>query len=101
MLVSDVDMRSSAKRPILEVEADSAPSWMPAMVAMINANLDTKLTGLERRMDQVMGIHQVRLDKHDAELGSQRQLLEKLRSEIRLLKHEGLSHTKQARRRLL
>ena len=53
--VIDVDMRSSAKRPILEVEADSAPSWMPAMVAMINANLDTKLSGLERRMDQGYG----------------------------------------------
>ena len=96
MCVSDVDMRSSAKQPIWEVEADSAPSWMPAMIAMINANLDTKLTGLERRMDQVVGIHQVRLDKHDAELDSQRQLLEELRSEIRLLRHSGFSNTKPA-----
>ena len=46
-------------------------------------------------MDQVMGVHQVRLDKHDAELESQRQLLEELSSEIRLLRHEGLSHAKQ------
>ena len=67
---------------------------MPAIVAMINANLDAKLNGLERRMDQVMGIHQVRLDKHDAELGSHRQLLEELRSEIRLLRHSGVDHTK-------
>ena len=96
MSVLDVDIRSSAKRPILEVEADSAPSWMPAMVAMINANLDTKLTGLERTMDQVMCIHQVRLDKHDAELESQRQLLEELRLEIRLLRHSGFDPTKQA-----
>ena len=47
-------------------------------------------------MDQVMGVHQVRLDKHDAELESQRQLLEDLRSEIRLFRHEGLRHAKQA-----
>ena len=40
MSVPDVDMRGSAKRPILEVEADSAPSWMPAIVAMINANIE-------------------------------------------------------------
>ena len=33
-------------------------------------------------MDQMIGIHQGRLDKHDAELASQRQLLEDLRSEI-------------------
>ena len=41
--VFDVDMRSSAKRPILEVEADSAPSWMPAMVAMINALINAMI----------------------------------------------------------
>ena len=97
----DEDMRSSAKRPILEVEADSAPSWMPAMIAMINANLDTKLTGLERRMDQVVGIHQVRLDKHDAELDSQRQLLEELRSEIRLLRHFRLQQHQAGQRHFL
>ena len=53
-------------------------SWMP--------KLDTKFSGLERRMDQMIGLHQIRFDKHDAELASQRQLLEDLRAEITLLR---------------
>ena len=30
MSVVDVDMRGSAKRPILDVDSDSCPPWMPA-----------------------------------------------------------------------
>ena len=48
--------------------------------------LEKKFDGLERRMDQVLGVHQTRLDKHDAELASQRQLLEDLKTEITLLR---------------
>ena len=55
-------------------------------VNKMDAKLDTKFGGLERRMDQLIGFHQVRLDKHDVELASQRQLLEDLRTEITLLR---------------
>ena len=95
MSVPDVDMRGSAKRQILEVESDTSPSWMLALVAMINTNLVTTLNGFERKIDQVLGIHQVRLDKHDAKLGSQRQLLEDLESEIGLLRQSGVDLGKQ------
>ena len=95
MSVPDVDMRGSAKRPILEVESDTAPSWMLALAAMINTNLVTTLNGFERKIEQVLGIPQVRLDKHDAELGSQRQLLEDLKSEIGLLRQSGVDLGKQ------
>ena len=37
-------------------------------------------------MDQVLGRHQTRLDKHDAELDSQRQSLEDLKMEVSLLR---------------
>ena len=37
-------------------------------------------------MDQIIVFHQIRLEKHDVELASQRQLLEDLRTEIPLLK---------------
>ena len=56
------------------------------MDTKLDAKLDAKFDGLERRMDQMIGRHQMRLDKHDAELASQRHLLEDLRTEITLLR---------------
>ena len=52
----------------------------------LDDKLYSKFGGLERRMDQMIGFHQIRLDKHDVELASQRQLLEDLRTEIILLR---------------
>ena len=36
--------------------------------------MDERLDANERRIEQVLGLHQTRLDKHDAELSSQRRL---------------------------
>ena len=48
--------------------------------------LDSKHDGFERKIDQVLKLHQTRLDTHDAELDSQRQLLEDLKTEVSLLR---------------
>ena len=56
------------------------------MDTKLDAKLDTKFEGLERRMDPMMGIHEGRLDKHDAESASQTQLLEDLRIEVSSLR---------------
>ena len=56
------------------------------MDAELDAKLDAKFDGSERRMDQMTGLHQFLLDKLDAELASQRQLLEDLRTDITLLR---------------
>ena len=71
--------------------------WLSTLLDRLNKNLDAKLDvtldkkfdGLERRMDQVIGVHQTRLDKHDAELASQRQFLEHLKTEVSLLQVLG------------
>ena len=84
--VADVEMRSSSKRPLLDVDSDTVPAWMPAFSEMLGRKLDTKLDGFERKIDQVLGLHQTRLDKHDAERNSQRQLLEDLKTEVSLLR---------------
>ena len=57
--------------------------------------MDQRLDANERRIEQVLGLHQTRLDKHDAELSSQRQLLEDLRSEIGLLRRTGVEQSRQ------
>ena len=75
---TDVDMRASSKRGIVNVESE--PSWVASF---------------ERRIEQVLGLHQTRLGKHDAELSSQRQLLEVLRSEIGLLRKVSVEQSKQ------
>ena len=75
-LAADVDMRVSSKRGIVEVESE--PSWVASFIE----RMDQKLDANERRIEHVLGLHQTRLDKHDAELSSQRRLLEDLRSEI-------------------
>ena len=59
------------------------------MDTKLDAKLDTKFGGLERRMDQMIGLRQIRLDKHDAGLASQRQLLVDLRTEITLLRGDS------------
>ena len=74
------------KRPILDVDADSVPAWLPAFSAMLDSTLVTKLDGFERKIDQVLGLHQTRFDKHEAELDSQRQLLEDLKTAVSLLR---------------
>ena len=89
---TDVDMRASSKRGFLDVESDL--EWLSTLLDRLNkspdanldATLDKKFDGLEGRMDQVLGVHQIRLDKHDAGLASQRQLLEDLKKEIILLR---------------
>ena len=86
MSVADVEMRSSAKRPTLDVDSDTDPAWMPAFSAMLDSKLDTKVDGFERTIGQVFGLHQTLLDIHDAELDSQRQLLEDLKTEVSLLR---------------
>ena len=65
---------------------NSTKEIVSKMDSKLDAKLDTKFGGLERRMDHMIGFHQLRLDKHDVELASQRQLLEDLRTEITLLR---------------
>ena len=49
----------------------------------------------ERRIEQVLGQHQVRLDKHDVELSAQRRLLEDLQSEIGDFRRSGAEQSRQ------
>ena len=101
---ADVDMRVSSKRGIVEVESE--PSW----VAFFNERMDQRLDGNERRIEhrmderldanerrieQVLGLHHTRLDKHDAELSSQRRLLEDFRSEIGQFRRNGVEQSRQ------
>ena len=67
---ADVDMRVSSKRGVVDVE--SAPSRVSAFIERMDQRLDTN----ERRIEQVLGLHQVRLDKHDEELSALRRLVE-------------------------
>ena len=75
-----VDMRVSSKRGIVEVESE--PSWVASFIERVDQRLDANERRIEHRMDerldanarrieQVLGLHQTRLDKHDAELSSQ------------------------------
>ena len=89
ILAADVDMRASSRRGIVEVESE--PSWVASFIDRMDQRLDAN----ERRIEQVLGLHQTRLDKHDAELSSQRQLLEDLRSEIGLLRRTGVEQSRQ------
>ena len=73
---ADVDMRVSSKRGFVDVE--SAPSWVSAFIERMDQRLDTN----ERRIEQVLGLHQVRLDKHDEELSALRRLVEDQGSKI-------------------
>ena len=59
--------------------------------AKSDVTLDKKFDGVERRMEQVLGVHQTSLDKHDAELASQRQFLEYLKTEVSVLGFRGLT----------
>ena len=59
--------------------------WMPVFLG----RMDTKFGRFERKIDQVLGLHQTRLDKHVTELASQRQLLEDLLTEVSLLRESG------------
>ena len=95
---TDVDIRASSKRGFLGVESvlellsslierlNETMETVNKMDTKLDAKLDTKFGGLERRMDQMIRLHQIGLDKHDAELASQRQLLQDLRTEITLLR---------------
>ena len=96
---ADVDMRVSSKRGIVEVESE--PSWVASFIERMDQRLDAnerriehrmdeRLDANERRIEQVLGLHQTRLDKHDAELSSQRRLLEDLRSEIGQFRRSGV-----------
>ena len=59
--------------------------WVPVFSRTLGRKLcTTKLHGFERKVDRVLGLHQTRLDKHDAELDSQRRLLEDLKTEVSL-----------------
>ena len=82
---ADVDMRVSSNRGIVEVESE--PSWVASFMERMDAN--------ERRIEQVLGLHQTRLDKHDAELSAQRRLLEDLRSEIGEFRRIGVEQSRQ------
>ena len=73
-------------RPIRDVNSDTVLAWMPTLAAMLDSKLDAELDGFEWKLDQALGLHQTRLDKHDAEPDSQRQLLEDLKTEIFLLR---------------
>ena len=101
---ADVDKRVSAKRGIVEVEPE--PSWLESFFdrvdqrlhangRRIESQMNERLGTNERRIEQVLGLHQARLDKHDAELGSQRQLLEDLSTEINFLRKSGVDSVKQ------
>ena len=87
---ADVDMRVSSKRGFVDVE--SAPSWVSAFIERMDQRLDTN----ERGIEQVLGLHQVRLDKHDVELSAQRRLLEDLRSEIGDFRRSGAEPSRQS-----
>ena len=99
-----VDMRVSSKRGIVEVESE--PSWVAFFIERMDQRLDAnerriehrmdeRLDANERRIEQVLGFHQTRLDKHDAELSSQRRLLEDLRSEIGHFRRNGVEQSRQ------
>ena len=85
---ADVDTHVSSKRGVVEVESE--PSWVAFFIERMDQHLDAnerriehrmdeRLDANERRIDQVLGLHQTRLNKHDAELSSQRRMLEDLR----------------------
>ena len=82
-------MRVSSKRGIVEVESE--PSWVASFIERMDQRLDAN----ERRIEQVLGLHQTRLDKHDAELSSQRRLLEDRRSEIGQFRRSGVEQGRQ------
>ena len=101
---ADVDMRVSSKRGIVEVESE--PSWVASFMERMDQRLDSnerriehrmdeRLDTNERRIEQVLGLHQTRLDKHDAELSAQRRLLEDLRSEIGQFRRSGVEQSRQ------
>ena len=69
---ADVDMRVSSKRGIVEVESE--PSWVASFIEDANERriehrMDERLDANERRTEQVLGLHQTRLDKHDTVAG--------------------------------
>ena len=68
---------------------------MDANERRIEHRMDERLDANERRIEQVLGLHQTRLDKHDAELSSQRRLLEDLRSEIGQFRRNGVEQSRQ------
>ena len=76
-----------------QVNGESESKVVPTVVlkpshrwSMFQPRETAKLDGFERKMDQVLGLHQTRLDKHDAQLESQRQSLEDLKTEVSLLR---------------
>ena len=88
------------------MEVESEPSWVACFIERMDQRLDAnerriehrmdeRLDANERRIEQVLGLHQTRLDKHDAELSSQRRLLEDLRSEIGLFSRNGVEQSRQ------
>ena len=76
------------------MNGESESKVLPTVVSILTksplinvpAEGTAKLDGFERKMDQVLVLHQTRLDKHDAELDSQRQSLEDLKTEVSLLR---------------
>ena len=61
----------------------------------IEHRMNERMDANERRIEQVLGLHQTRLDEHDAELSSQRRLLEDLRSEIGQFRRNGVEQSRQ------
>ena len=101
---ADVDMRVSSKRGI--VEEESGPSWVASFIERMDQRLDANERRIEHRVDerldanewrieQVLGLHQTRLDKHDAELSSQRRLLEDFLSEMGQFRRNGVEQSRQ------
>ena len=86
---ADVDMRVRSKRGFVDME--SAPSWVSAFIERMDQRLDTN----ERRIEQVLGLHQVRLDKHDEELSALRRLVEDQGSKIDDVRRVGAEPSRQ------
>ena len=80
----------------MDVDSDTMPAWMPAFSEMLDRKLDTKLDGFDPKIDQVLGLHQTLLDKHDGELESHRQLLENLKTEVSLLRKSSFDTGKMS-----
>ena len=69
--------------------------WMQMSEELIEHCMDERLGANQRRIEQVLGLHQTRLETHKAELSSQRRLLEDLRSEIDLFRRNGVEQSRQ------
>ena len=91
--IERMDQRLDANERRIEHRMDQR---LDANERRIEHRMDQRLDANERRIEQVLGLHKkTGLDKHDAELSSQRRLLEDLRSEIGQFRRNGVEQSRQ------